>query len=102
MMSRKLKFRHETQKSVKRFWTGILVLVPVILLWVNQTVNSTKILYQIQKIDEEMKHEQDRKIALEMLKDRMTSLEFVEWTAKNKLGFVEPKREDIVVLAVSR
>ncbi len=98
MTSRKLKFRQENRKTVRRFWTGIMVFIPLILLWVNQTVNSTKILYQIQKVEEELKHEHDKKIALEMLKDRMTSLEFVEWTARNKLGFVEPKAADIVVL----
>ena len=102
MTSRKLRFRVESQKSVRRFWTIILIFIPIILLWVNQTVNSTKILYQIQKIEELSKHEQDRQIALKMLKDKLTSLDFVEWTAKHKLGFIEPKREDVVVLTVSK
>ena len=102
MTSRQLKFRRQTQKKVRRFWTGILVLTPAVLLWVNQTVSSTKILYQIQKLDDELKREQDRRITLEMLRDRMTSLEFVEWTARNKLGFVDPRSQDIVVIPVSQ
>ena len=76
--------------------------IPIALAWVNQTVSSTKILYKIQKIEEELKHEQDRKISLEMLKDKMTSLEFVEWTARNKLNFTDPSRQDIVVISLSQ
>lgn len=99
MTSRELKFRLQAQKKLKRFWTGILVLIPLVLFWVNQTVSSTKILYQIQKLSDEIAREEDRKVSLEMLRDRLTSLEFVEWTARNKLGFADPKRENIIILA---
>ena len=98
MTSRELRFRHSAKKKLRRFWTGILILIPLVLLWVNQTVSSTKILYQIQKVNEEIKEEQDRKMTLEMLKDRLTSLEFVEWTARNKLGFTDPSREKIILV----
>ena len=101
MSSRQLQFRIQTQKKVKRFWVGILAFTPIILFWVNQTVNSTKILYQIQKTEEELKREEHRSVELKLLKDRMVSLESVEWIARNKLGFVVPKREDIIVLTVS-
>ena len=100
MTSRQLKFRIQTQKKVKRFWAGIVVFVPVVLLWVNQTVSSTKILYQIQKLEEEINHEHGRAVELGMAKDRMTSLESVEWTAKNNLGFVAAHQDDIVVITV--
>ena len=99
MTSRELKFRLQAQKKLKRFWTGILVLIPLVLFWVNQTVSSTKTLYQIQKISDEIEREENHKVALEMLRDRMTSLEFVEWTARNKLGLEDPKRENTVLLA---
>ena len=98
MTSRELKFRLMAQKKLQRFWTGILVLIPLVLFLVNQTVSSTKILYQIQSISDEIEREEDRRVSLEMLRDRLTSLEFVEWTARNKLGFADPKRENIVLL----
>jgi cell division protein FtsB len=93
-----IKRRLEARKNLKRFWMGILILIPLVLFWVNQTVSSTKILYQIQKLSDEIKQEENRKVALEMLCDRLTSLEFVEETARNKLGFVDPKRENIILL----
>ncbi|OGR84302.1 MAG: hypothetical protein A2901_03060 [Elusimicrobia bacterium RIFCSPLOWO2_01_FULL_54_10] len=98
MTSRQLQFRLKAQKKVRRFWMGILALIPLVLFWVNQTVSSTKVLYQIQKLNEDLKVEQDRKISLEMLRDRLTSLEFVEWTARNKLGFTDPRRQDIILI----
>ena len=100
MTARRLQFRIQTRDKVKRFWAGIFAFTPIILLWVNQTVSSTKILYQIQKLEEEVKREHNRSIELKILRDRMTSLEFVEWTAKNKLGFVVPKAEEIVMISV--
>ena len=99
MTSRELKFRLQAQKKHKRFWTGILILTPLVLFWVNQTVSSTKILYQIQQLSDEIESEENRKVSLKMLRDRLTSLEFVEWTARNKLGFSDPKRENIVLMA---
>ena len=101
MTARRVQFRIQTQKKVKRFWAAICAFTPMILLWVSQTVDSTKILYQIQTLEEEIKSERNRSVELKLLYDRMTSLEFVEWTAKNKLGFVVPKADELVILTVS-
>ena len=87
-------------KKIRRFWLGLVLAVPLVLFWVRQTVLSTQMLYEIQKIEQEIKKERNRRADLEMKKDRILSLEALEERAKMKLGLVVPGKENIVLMVL--
>jgi hypothetical protein len=89
-----------TAAKMKRLWLGFLLLIPFLLLCVHQGVRSTQVSYQILKIEDEIKKERDRQIELEMVRDRLVSLEEIENVARIKLGLVAPRKENIVLITL--
>jgi cell division protein FtsL len=55
---------------------------------------------RIQKVEEEIRKEQKRQTALQIERDSLLSLETLEESAKKKLGLVEPKEENIVIMTL--
>ena len=86
------------KNRIKRFWLGLFGLFLLLLVWVNQTVRSTQISYQIQKLEEQIKDEEDHKSELEANKNQYLSLNSIEEIARQKLGLVNPQDKDIVVI----
>ena len=100
--NRSFKIRNASRASkIKRFWLGFVILVPFLLLWVGQTVRSTQVSYQIQKLQDEIKKESHRQIELEMQRDQFVSLESIENAAKKKLGLIVPAKENIVLITLT-
>ena len=89
-------------RNIQRFWLGVALAVPLVLFWVRQTVRSTQMLYDIQKVEQEIKKEGNRRADLEMKKDRILSLEALEERAKMKLGLIVPGKENIVLMALTK
>ena len=85
---------------LRRFWFGVLGLILFLLLWVNQSVRSTQLSYRMQKVEQEIRQEQKRRTELELERDSLLSLENLEEVSKKKLGLVEPKDENIVIMSV--
>lgn len=86
------------QKRMKRFFSGIFCFVLFLLLWVSQSVRSTQLSYEIQKLEEQIKEEQNMQVELKLKRDRYFSLEYVETLAKKKYGLILPPQENIVIL----
>ena len=97
------KIRNRARAAkVKRLWLAFGLLIPFLLMWVGQTVRSTQLSYQIQTLEDEFKKERARQIELQMLRDRLISLDSIEKTARNKLGLIVPSKENIVLVTLPR
>ena len=95
------RIRNASQATkIKRLWLGLVILIPFLLLWVGQTVRSTQVSYQIQKVGDEINIELRGQTDLEMQRDQFVSLESIEGAAKKKLGLIVPSKENIVLMAL--
>lgn len=70
----------------------------VLLVWVSQTVRSTKISYQIQKLEDEIRKEERIKAELEVRKNKRLSLNAVEEYAGKNLGLINPQEKDVIII----
>ena len=87
---------YKGQHPSRKLQWGVFLLIPLSLLWISHTVRSTQISYRIQKLEEELEKEKNKRVELEIARDRLLSLETVEAAAKRKLGLVVPQEENIV------
>lgn len=71
------------------------------MFWVNQTIRSTKLSYNIQKLEEDLKKEERKENQLKMNHDQYFSLESIEKKAK-ELGYEVTKEENIKLISVKR
>lgn len=85
---------------MKRLWLGFLIGTCLLLLWVGLSIQSTQLSYAINKIEDEIKKEDRQLVELEMTKNKLISLDVVEKIAKEKLGFIFTKEENIIYLPV--
>lgn len=85
---------------MKRLWLGFLIGTCLLLLWVGLSIQSTQLSYAINKIEGEIKKEERQLVELEMTKNKLISLDVVEKIAKEKLGFIFTKEENIIYLPV--
>lgn len=92
--------RDDRKEKVKQVWLGIFFLILFLLLWVHQTVQTTQISYKIQKLEEELQKEETKQIEFKMQADQYQTLEFVESVAKKKLGLIQPKENNIIVITL--
>ncbi|OGR99382.1 MAG: hypothetical protein A3G85_06665 [Elusimicrobia bacterium RIFCSPLOWO2_12_FULL_39_28] len=69
-------------------------------MWVGFSIQSTQLSYSINKIEDEIKKEERRLVELEMIKNKLVSLDSLEMLAKEKLGFIFTKEENIIYLPV--
>lgn len=67
--------------------------------WVNQTIRSTKLSYEIQKLEEDLKKEERKFTQLKMIRDQFFSLESIEKKAK-ELGFELSKEDNITFISI--
>lgn len=81
---------------------GLVGLFLILLIWVSQTVRSTQISYQIQKIEEEIGKEEAKKADLEARKNQYLTLNSVDEYARKKIGLISPQEKDIVVISYDR
>ena len=88
------------KRRIRNFWLGSFALTAILLLWVSQSVRSTQVSYQIQKVEEDIKKEQKKYLELEIAKDRYLSLDSLENTASKKLGLVVPGEENIIIVKI--
>jgi len=86
---------------LRRFWFGVLGVVLFLLLWVNQSVRSTQLSYRMQKVKDQIHQEQTRRTELQMERDGLLSLESLEEISKKKLGLIEPKDDNIVIMTLT-
>ncbi|OGR79257.1 MAG: hypothetical protein A3I11_08220 [Elusimicrobia bacterium RIFCSPLOWO2_02_FULL_39_32] len=79
---------------------GFFIGTCLLLMWVGFSIQSTQLSYSINKIEDEIKKEERRLVELEMIKNKLVSLDSLEMLAKEKLGFIFTKEENIIYLPV--
>ncbi|MBI2915841.1 MAG: hypothetical protein HYY07_03180 [Elusimicrobia bacterium] len=87
---------------MKKLWTGVLILTLFLLGWVSQKIRSIQTSYDIQNLENELKKEQRRYSDLEMERNAILSLDSLEKAAKETMGLVPIKEENIVPVLVAR
>ncbi|MBI2119674.1 MAG: hypothetical protein HYT97_08615 [Elusimicrobia bacterium] len=83
---------------MKRLWLGFFIGTCLLLLWVGFSIQSTQLSYSINKIENEIKKEERELVEQEMIKNKLTSLDMLEIVAKEKLGFIFTKEENVIYL----
>lgn len=94
-------FKGVGHRGAGRLWLGVSALVFFLLLWVSQSVRSTQLSYQIQKVEEEIKKELKRQAELKWHADRILSLETLEAAARKKFNLAPPKEENVVIMTLA-
>ncbi len=89
-------------KSILKLWAGLAGIFIFLLLWVSQTVRSTWFSYDIQKIKNEIAKNELVTVNLLMQRDQLLSLEAIERAAKQELGLIVPKEENIIIINVKQ
>ena len=89
-------------KKIRKTWFFIFILIVYLLLWVNQTVRSVQLSYQIQSVEQSISDAQEIQTQLKIKKDQLVSLKNVEKKAKEELGMISPKSKNIVILKVEK
>ncbi len=87
-----------SKHKLKRAWLGIFAVTVFLLLCVNQSVRVTRYAYEIRKVEQDIREEKRKKSELELARDRHLSLGSVEDFARKKLGLVDSKEDNIIVL----
>lgn len=94
--------RTRREFPIRKVWLSAGGVFLFLMVWVGQSVHSTKLSYQIQKVEEEIRKEQRTQTELELQRDRALSLESLEVAAQRKLGLVIPAEKNVVIVALAR
>lgn len=86
------------KKKIQNFWLAYLGLILFLFFLVSQSVRSILLSYQIQRIENEIQMEQEKKSELGLQRNRLIHLAHIEEIAKKELGLVLPERGNVIVI----
>lgn len=86
------------KKRIQKFWLGTLGTILFLFLLVSQSVRSILLSYQIQKLENQIRSEYEKKAELEQQRNRLIDLRHVEEIARKELGFVPSQDRNVIVI----